>query len=274
MTATVGARRHRTIPAFWAEDSSPFSTLDGGQPCRIVLRQVDDNDFALGEALVLTPADDMPDRPSGPLVIRPEWLTSDLASIPGILGWFARRHGRHTPAALVHDFLITGRRETPPAELPTDWVLPPERADRLFRDMLLASGVPPVRSYLMWAAVAARTRWKTATRRRVGLAVWALAAAVGTGALVIALAQQLWAVAAVALTAPVAASALWGGQWPAGVIAGYAVWWVLVGAIPSWIAYKLYQGVEGLVWLARWRPRRAGAPARDVPPAPVPFDQR
>jgi hypothetical protein len=35
------------------------------------------------------------------------WLgETDLASIPSFLGWFARRHGRHTPAALLHDQLI------------------------------------------------------------------------------------------------------------------------------------------------------------------------
>ena len=274
MTATAGARRHRTVPAFWGEDSSPFSTADGGEPCRIVLRQVDDNEFALEEALALAPVADMPRRPDEPLVIRPEWLTSDLASIPSVLGWFARRHGRHTPAALVHDFLITGRHETPPVGLPADWVLPPEQADRLFRHMLLESGVPPVRSYLMWTAVVARTRWKTTARRRLGLIVWALAAAIGTGALVVSFAQHQWVGAVVALAAPVVASALWGGQWAAGVIAGYAVWWALIGAIPSWVAYKLYQGVEGLVWLARRRPGGGGAPVRDVPPPPVPFDQR
>src|SRR5690606_38359615 len=97
----------RAAPRFWAVDSTPFSWAgDPPQPCRIVLRQVDDNDFELVETLVYTPPEDVPDRPAAPLVIRPGWLTSDLASIPGILGWFARRHGRHTPAALVHDFLI------------------------------------------------------------------------------------------------------------------------------------------------------------------------
>ncbi|HEX6567954.1 MAG TPA: DUF1353 domain-containing protein [Acidimicrobiales bacterium] len=278
MTATQAGptRPRKKIPAFWLDDSTPFAA-DGtpAQPCRIVLRQVDDNDFELATALVFTPPDDMPDRPAAPLVIQPAWLTSDLASIPGMLGWFARRHGRHTAAALVHDFLITGKGETPPPELPKDWVVAPELADLLFRRMLLASGVPPVRSYLMWSAVAARTRWKTRAHRKVQLVVWGVAAAAGTGLLVYGLAQQKWALVAVAFVAPVPAALLWGRQFTAGVIAGYAVWWGLLGSAPAWIAYKAYQGVEGLVWLARWlRHTRAGAPAAEAPPAPVAYDAR
>lgn len=264
------------VPAFWRVDSSPFSA--GGprpQPCRIVLRQIDDNDFELVETLVLDPPTAMRDRPEGPLVIEPGWLTSDLASIPGILGWFARRHGRHTPASLVHDFLITGKDETPPAGLPTDWVLPPRSADLLFRETLLASGVPPVRAYLMWAAVTARTRWRTGVLPRLALLAWALAATIGTVALVVGLVWGPVLVAGVALVAPIPASALWGGEFRAGLVAGYAVWWALVGAAPAWIAYKLYQGVEGLVWLVRWRRRvRAGVPPEQRPPAPVPYDER
>src|SRR5690606_33570956 len=142
----------------------------------------------LVETLVYTPPEDVPDRPAAPLVIRPGWLTSDLASIPGILGWFARRHGRHTPAALVHDFLIADEGPRPPG-LPADWAVPPEQADLLFRRMLLASGVPPVRCWLMWAAVTARTRWTTRPLRRFGIVAWGLAALAGTVALALGLAR-------------------------------------------------------------------------------------
>jgi hypothetical protein len=270
------SRRTNRIPRFWAVDSSPFSGVGPSpQPCRIVLRQVDDNDFQMVEALVLTPPESMRGRPADPLVIEPGWLTSDLASIPGVVGWFARRHGRHTPAALVHDFLITGTDEVPPAGLSADWVLEPEQADLLFREMLIASGVPPVRSYLMWAAVAARTRWKTRPARKLALLVWAVAAGLGTVVLVAGLVQDERMVVVAALVAPVVAAALWGRQFVAGLIAGYAVWWALIGALPAWTAYKLYQGVEGLVWLVRrQRHARAGVPPAEMPPAPVPFDER
>lgn len=276
MTASESDRRADGIPSFWAVDSSPFSAFPpGSQPCRIVLRQVDDNDFALVEPLVLTPPAGMPDPPDDPLVVGPSALVTDLASIPTFFGWFARRHGRHTPAAIVHDHLIRESDEPPPDDLPPQWQLSPERADALFLTTLLASGVPPVRSHLMWSAVTARTRWKTVPRRRIALAVWALAALVGTIVLVVSAAQRDVASALVALVAPVPAALLWGRQYRAGLVAGYAVWWALLGAVPAWVAYKLYEAVEGLVWLMRrWRRRRAGAPAADVPPPPVTYRER
>jgi hypothetical protein len=237
----------------------------------VVLHQVDDHEFALVEPLVLTPPAGMPGRPAGPLVIQPDWLTSDLASIPRMLGWFARRDGRHTPAALVHDFLITGEGEEPPEGLPADWVLEPEQADLLFRETLLASGVPPVRSWLMWAGVTARTRWTTRLRRRLTLCLWALTAAVGTVALVAGLAQGAWGVVALALVAPIPASALWGRQFRAGLIAGYAVWWALAGSAPAWLAFTAYRAVEGAVWvihrLRGGRRRSPQAPAASAPAA-------
>jgi hypothetical protein len=244
------------------------------QPCRIVLRQIDDNDFALVDPLVFTPSEGsgLPERP---LVIQPEWLTSDLASIPSVVGWFARRHGRHTPAALVHDLLIRSEGEDPPDELPAEWVLEPDQADLLFRELLVASGVPPVRSYLMWAAVAARTRWKTRPSRRPAMVLWGLAALVGTVALVVGATQGEPGVVLAALLAPIPAAVLWGQQFGAGLIAGYAVWWALIGAVPAYVAYKIYQAVEGLVWLVRWRRHaRAGKPPGTQPPAPVPYDAR
>lgn len=275
MTATAGSRRRiKAIPPFWEVDSTPFSAVGPvPQPCRIVLRQIDDNDFALVEPLVFTPAEGtgLPERP---LVIQPHWLTSDLASIPSVVGWFARRHGRHTPAALVHDLLIRSEGEDPPDDLPAEWVLEPDQADLLFRELLVASGVPPVRSYLMWTAVAARTRWKTRPSRRPAMALWGLAALVGTVALVAGAARGSLGVVLAALLAPLPASVLWGRQFGAGLIAGYAVWWALLGAVPAYVAYKLYQAVEGLVWLVRRRRHRAGKPPVTQPPAPVPYDER
>lgn len=259
------------MPPFWAVDSSPFSAPGATpQPCRVVLHQVDDHEFALVEPLVLTPPAGMPGRPAAPLVIQPDWLTSDLASIPRMLGWFARRDGRHTPAALVHDFLITGEGEEPPDGLPADWRLEPEQADLLFRETLLASGVPPVRSYLMWAGVTARTRWTTRLQRRVTLCLWALAAAVGTMALVVGLARGAWGLVALALVAPIPASALWGRQFRAGLIAGYAVWWALAGSAPAWLAFTAYRAVEGAVWVVhRLRGGRRRSPEAPAAAAPA-----
>lgn len=273
--ATAGSgRKTRSNPRFWSEDSSPFSaTGPEPQPCSIVLRQIDDNDFLLVDDLVLTPPTTDGGGPTSPLVIPGGSLISDLASVPEVLGWFARRHGRHTPAALVHDHLITGRHEAPPPDLPPDWALSPVQADLVLRETLLASGVPPVRSYLMWSAAAARTRWKAGGARRWSLVAWGIAAAVGTAALAAGALAGAWTVVLAALVAPLPASVLWGRQIVAGLVAGYAVWWALIGSAPAWLAYKLYQAVEGVVWLVRRLTRRRDGAVTDAPP-PVPYDER
>ncbi len=270
MTTAVGTSSGQLVE-FWAVDSRPFAAADGAQPVRIVLRQVDDGHFSLVEGVMVTAPASLPGRPQRPLVIEASSLRTDLASIPAVVGWFARRHGRHTPAAVVHDFLITS---TPlPPTVPDEWRLRPERADLLFRELLLASGVPPVRSYVMWAAAAARTRWIGDRRRRAALAAWGLAAVAGTVALVAGVARGNWTLAGAAALAPALGAVLWGGQYLAGLVAGYSVWWALAGAAPAWLAFKAYQGVEGVVWLARrLRQRRARAAAQ--PPPPVAYDQR
>ena len=274
-------------PAFWRLDGTPFSRPgEPAQPVRVVLRQVDDRNFDLIEPLVYTPPPDVPGAPSVPLTVERRWLRSDLASIPGVMGWFARRHGRHTPAALVHDLLIVERPprlrpgpppvdERYPPGFPEEWKVEPEVADLLFRRMLLDSGVPPVRAYLMWAAVAFRTRLKTGTGRLAAMAAWGLTALVGTAVLVWALAGSHWLVALAALLAPLAAAALWGRQYAAGVIAGYAVWWALVGAVPAWLAFKLYQLVELLPWaILLRRHKRSAAPGAPPPAGPTPYEAR
>lgn len=269
-------------PPFWRIDSSPFSRAgEPPRPCRVVLRQVDDKNFDLIEPLIYEPPADVPGAPTDPLRIERRWLRSDLASIPGVFGWFARRHGRHTPAALVHDLLIVemapkvGTDDEPVADdryppgFPDAWKVPPEVADLLFRRMLLDSGVPPVRAYLMWAAVALRTRTKSGSARLALMGLWILAALVGTVLLAWALAGGRWPWVAVALAAPLGGAALWGRQYWAGVIAGYAVWWAIIGGAPAWLAYSLYQLVE---LVARIVPR-ADVP-REGKPLPPSFDAR
>ena len=49
-------------------------------------------------------------------VVSPEKLpTTDLASVPLMLRWFAGRYGIYTPAALIHDWLIP-QPSTPPVD--------------------------------------------------------------------------------------------------------------------------------------------------------------
>ncbi len=271
----TGTGRPRKVSRFWATDSTPFAADGGTQPCEVLLQQVDDNNFALEARLQVRAPAGMAEMPATTLTVEKAWLERcDLASIPGVLGWFARRHGRHTPASLVHDLLIVSERSPLPAGVPDEWRLGPEQADVLFRELLLASGVPPVRSYVMWAAVAARTRWHTGLRRRATLIAWGACAAVGTVALVIGVAGGNWALVAAALVAPAVAAALWGGQYPAGVVAGYAAWWAVAGSAPAWVAFKLYQGVEGLVWVVQWLRKRFGGTEATEPTPPTRHDER
>ena len=245
------------MPFVWDVDTTPFSTGDGEQPGRFVLRQVDDDEFELVEAFHFVSS---PDRV---IPVRADLLgKTDLASIPTFMGWFARRHGRHTPAALMHDQLITDRPELLPPELR----MPPAEADRLFRQALLACGVPPVKSWVLWTGVVLRTRWQCHPGTRIAMGIWFVAALAGTGLLGYGVVTGQPGVVLVALLAPVPFAALWGRQYVAGLIAGYAFWPVVLGSLPAWLAYQVYWGAEYVVLgIARLWPGRAAPVA---PPAP------
>jgi hypothetical protein len=228
----------------------------------IVLRLVDDDTFELVEPFTLTVAD------GREFPVRPELLgRTDLASIPSILGWFARRHGRHTPAALLHDQLITDQ----PERLPEELRVPPEEADHVFREALLASDVALVKAWVLYAGVALRTRWWRRPWGAIGLVAWFAAALTGTGFLVWGLLQGWWWLIAVALVAPMPASLLWGRSYRAGLVAGYAFWLVVFGSAPAWLAYQAYRVIEYVaLWVRRLRPGNRGRPL----PPPVGYEKR
>lgn len=77
----------------------------------------------------------------------PPGFRTDFASVPIIGVWLIARTGAYTPAAIVHDFLVT---VAVPAGLIT-----PSDADGVFRRIAREEGVPPVRRWIMWAGV----RW-------------------------------------------------------------------------------------------------------------------
>lgn len=266
--------QERSDEVFWGVDSTPFSAdPPPRQPCRVVLRQVGDSTFALREPLVLTWPLAGEGAPPATLVVPPAWVpTTDLASVPDYLNWFARRFGRHTPAAVVHDVLIPGPGSPWPPGLPDEWRLAPADADRLFRELLTASGVPPVRAWLMWAAVAARTRWQSGWPGKLSLVVWGVLALAGSAALVAGVRGGDVAVVVAALVAPAVAALLWGRTYGAGAVAGYSLWWILFGSVPAWLAYKAYQVIEWAVW--RLRCRFGRPPAVRQPAAPVPYAER
>lgn len=247
----------------WDQDTTPFSTANGqqAQPALFKLRQVDDDDFELLEPFNFTCADGTRVIPVTSTLLG----RTDLASIPTFLGWFARRHGRHTPAALLHDQLIPKKA----ADLPEELRMPRTDADRLFREALRTSGVALVKSWVLWTGVTLGTRLRSGFWRAAAIVVWFLAALAGTVLLVYGGFSGRPLLLAIALLAPAPFAVLWGRQWTAGLIAGYAFWPVAFGSVPAWLSYQLYRLVEHLA-------RRLGQlrPAATPLPPSVPFSKR
>ena len=93
----------------------PFLRPDGPGTPDIVLKQVGPNLFQLLQGFRYQ-------VPHGPLHVVPPHDPSlpatapdnstDLASVPFWLWWFVASHGRHTPAALLHDHLVDATDST------------------------------------------------------------------------------------------------------------------------------------------------------------------
>lgn len=239
----------------WTSTTAPFTDLDGQEPARFVLEQVADDGFALREPFRWAPTE------GEQVIVCAERLgTTDLASILSSLTWFVNRHGRHTPAALVHDQLVRQARST---EERLD-------ADDRFRRAMTDLDVPPVRALVMWSAVVAATRWTAGGRRRVGMALWTAAAVAGTATLAHGIVRRRPRQVLIALVGPVAAAPLWGRQAPAAVIGGYAIWLVVVPTATSLVGYGAYWVLEEGVRLVRLAVRTRHDP---VPAPPVPFTE-
>src|SRR5262245_3236097 len=181
---------------------------------------------------------------------------TDLASIPRFLRWFELPYGRHTPAALIHDGLIVGGSPNS-GDLRSDTA-----SDRYFRYMLAAVDVPCFKRWIMWAAVALRTRWAVGGWRRLSVVVWVLLAALGIVALVTAswaIASggaspgdvNEWALLAGALGAPLVAGVLWGKQWGASLVIAVAAPFLLPPAAIAAAGYAIY-------WVLEWLGRKLG----------------
>ncbi len=221
----------------WMGDTRPFLDEQGNLPARFVIEQVDDNGFRLRESFGYKPVD------GEAVAVTDDALgVTDFASIPSYMTWFVNRTGRHTPAALLHDQLV--RADTPTAERVD--------ADRTFLAAMDALGVPPVRGRVMWSATALATRVTARPWGLVGIIVWALCAFAGTWLLVQGVTHQNGEQVAVALLGPLVTCPLWGRQYWAGVVGGYALWVVLVPAGTAIGAYYLiYWPIEQLVRLGR-----------------------
>ena len=174
---------------------------------------------------------------------------TDLASIPRFLTWFENKYGRHTLAAIIHDRLIWSGNPNAGA-LRSDAL-----ADRFFRLMLLASGIPILKAWIMWAAVAMRTRWAARGLRRWLLVAWVLLATIGIATFVAWIGVVAWDWAApfglgattmllVAVVMPVLSAPLWGRQYVASGVAAVAALWILPPAVFALIGFAVYRVLE------------------------------
>lgn len=167
---------------------------------------------------------------------------TDIASVPSWFRWFTGTYGVYTPAALVHDRLIKSRRGTAVEGLSA------QDADRYFRFMLHGLGVSFARRWLMWSAVALRTRFFDGFLRKFSVILWMLLALAGTTGFIFGSVTNDWLVVGVAALAPIPASLLWGRQAGAGLIAAYLGFpWVVPPAIFIGLFYCIYLAVEKIL---------------------------
>ncbi len=170
---------------------------------------------------------------------------SDLASIPRYMRWFESAYGAHTLAAVLHDDLIVDEPNAGP--LGSDTL-----SDMFFREMMKAAGVPWLKRWIMWAAVALRSRWAAGGIRRASVFVWILLSGAGIAAFLWAVGSALfdwngpdiWLVLSIAVPLPFVAAVLWGRQFGAGLVAAAAALWILPAAAVAGIGYVIYLGLE------------------------------
>ncbi|MGF1599872.1 MAG: DUF1353 domain-containing protein [Acidimicrobiales bacterium] len=188
--------------------------------------------------------------------LTPDESITDLASIPRFVAWFEDPYGRHTLAAILHDKLIVD--EPNGGDLGNDIL-----SDSLFRDMMGVAGVPLFKRWLMWAAVAARTRWVAGGYRRLSLILWGLLGVIGVASGVVAALAFFgdlgswdrpleWAL--VAVTLPIGAALLWGRQYGAGIVAAAAGLWLIPAAVIVVLGLGVYMLSEKAIARFHRRP--------------------
>jgi hypothetical protein len=129
--------------------------------------------------------------------------------------------------------------------------------DRYFRFMLEDLGLPVIRRWLMWAAVASRTRWQQGLLHKLLLSLWVAASAAGMTAFVWGLATGNIAMAVAATLAPFLFALLWGRQYGAGIVAAFSAPWILPPTVLALAGFGVYLALEfiiGLIVPARSEP--------------------
>ena len=171
---------------------------------------------------------------------RPADGSTDLASIPQFMRWLVNTYGVHTLAAIIHDKLIT--EEPNKGDLHSDVV-----SDRFFREMLQACGMPSLLRWIVWTAVALRTRWAAGTFTRAKVLLWAVSCVVGIGGTIAIAASGHWLLAiAFGAACLVVAAGLWGRQWGAAVVAAIALPFIVPVAVLVLVAQAVFWGFDRL----------------------------
>jgi hypothetical protein len=150
------------------------------------------------------------------------------------MSWLVSRHGRHTPAALVHDQLVKDGISFEERQ----------RADRCFVEMMDATQVPFVLSRVMGTAVSLATRWRGPLLAKVGIVLWGLLAGVGIAALIVGLITLTPWLIALSFLLPALGGLLWGRQFVAGVVGGYALPVIAAPAVAALLGYWVYWMIE------------------------------
>lgn len=232
------------IPPPWAGSFLVDDDANGA----IRLRQIGVKEFALESTIryvgastglegMVDEACDAEIRQVGPTTLP----TTDLTSVPQPLRWFVSQYGSHTPAALIHDRLIG---VDPPIPGLTE-----AYADRYFRFMLKDVKVRWLRRWLMWAAVAARTRSTSGPRQLAGLILWFAGALAGMTAGVVAVATQSWLLGLAAAVAPFPLALLWGRQYGAGLVGAIAAPWLIPPTVLGAAGFGVYWVLERIAGL-------------------------
>ncbi len=160
--------------------------------------------------------------------------------------WFEAAYGAHTLAAIIHDDLIVDKPNGGPLEDDT-------LSDRFFREMMKSAGVPWLKRWIMWSAVALRSRWAVGGIRWLSVLVWIILAAAGITSFVWAVGSaslgwdapvDTWTLLLFALVLPLVAAFLWGKQYGAGIVAAIAALWILPAAALAGVGYLVYRGLE------------------------------
>lgn len=85
----------------------------------------------------------------------PEGFVTDFASVPRFLWPLLPPYGRHGRAAVVHDWLYLQRPEVTTRARGVMFrdLMPRRDADGIFRRIMIESGVPRWKAWLLWAGV-------------------------------------------------------------------------------------------------------------------------